>query len=67
MSTLTEAAAYLRTQESKDCLSCDNGIFPQRVIRMGRASFCCSDCRRDVSMAVFLMDDVGLNVTEVKP
>lgn len=65
MSTLTEAAAYLRMQEIKDCPSCENGLFPKQVQRTGRASYLCWECKRDVSLQVFLMDDVGLSVKEV--
>jgi hypothetical protein len=37
------------------CQTCQDGLVPTRLVREGRASYSCADCRRDVSLVVFLI------------
>lgn len=48
------------------CPTCADGMAPTRVIRIGRAHYCCAGCGRDVSMIMWLMADADLDVIKVE-
>lgn len=39
------------------CPVCEDGMAPTRIVRVGRCSYFCRECGRDVSLAVILIAD----------
>lgn len=67
MSTLTEAAEFVRQQEAEShCSTCENGTYPTKVYLHSKTEYRCPACHLDVTQSLLLLDDVGVLVKTVQ-